>query len=225
MRRTSKINRTNLDILIGALIAGIVSTFSPTEAQAQAQAQTQTQTKTEATVQEFFGNNGVMFTSDTIVQFEFVRSYGAYQSTFGVRNEETGEETDLIREAKPSDKPQDVNFASDFKTENPNDFLGTPGNTVPKQIAEFKFKAGNKYSFYLRSEYQGKVVGTLYSTDINNPGGNRQVRFEGNIFALGNGGSLMRWDDTGSALVKKDKQDTDFDDFIIRAGGHEQCLN
>lgn len=224
MRRTSKMNRTKIHIFIGVLIGGIVSTCSlPVQAQIETQTQTETQTKVSA--QEFFGNNGVMFASDTIVEFKFVRSYGAYQSTFGVRNEETGEETDLIMEVKPSDNPQDVNFASDFQTENSNDFLGTPGNTVPKDFAKFRFKAGTKYSFYLRSKYQGRNVGTLYSTDINNPGGNRQVRFEGDIFALGNGGSLIRWDDTGSRLVKRDKQDTDFDDFIIRIGGHELCVD
>lgn len=232
MQRTSKISPTNINIPIAILIGIIFSVFSsPAKAQTQTQIQTQnqnqiqipTQTPTQIIPEEMFDNNGVIFAVDTVVEFEFVRSYGAYQSTFGVRNEDTGEETDLISEAKPSDNPQDVNAASEFKTEDPSDFLGTPGNTVPKHIAEFTFKAGNKYSFYLRSKYQGRVVGTLYSTDINNPNGNQQVRFEGDFLTLGNGGNLMRWDDTGSALVKKDKQDTDFDDFIIRAGGHQKC--
>ncbi len=55
MRRTSKINRTNLDILIGALIAGIVSTFlSPAQAQAQAQTQTQTEVWKDNKVLQFY---------------------------------------------------------------------------------------------------------------------------------------------------------------------------
>ena len=241
MRLLSKINRTNIHISFGILVAAIVSALSASPVQGQVptpneaqipnsleaprpnQVETPTPSQSQEIAKELFGNDGVMFAVDTVVEFGFVRSYGAYQSTFGVRNEETGEETDLIVEAKPSDNPQDINSPSDFKTENPNDFLGTPGNTVQKDTAEFTFEAGKKYSFYLRSKYQGRVVGTLYSTDANNSNGNRQVKFEGDIFALANGGSLIRWDDTGSALVRSDQQDTDFDDFIIRIGGHEKC--
>ncbi|KST64005.1 hypothetical protein [Mastigocoleus testarum] len=233
MRLISKINRTDIHISFGILVAAILSALSASPVQAQVpnplevprpnQVETPTPSQSQEIAKELFGNDGVMFAVDTVVEFGFVRSYGAYKSTFGVRNEETGEETDLIIEAKPSDNPQDVNSPSDFKTENPNDFLGTPGNTVQKDTAEFKFEAGKRYSFYLRSEYQGRVVGTLYSTDANNSNGKRQVKFDGDIFALANGGSLIRWDDTGSALVRSDQQDTDFDDFIIRIGGHEKC--
>ncbi|MGL5197115.1 MAG: hypothetical protein ACRC8Y_26295, partial [Chroococcales cyanobacterium] len=40
-----------------------------------------------------FDNGGVLFDAETIVEFEFIESNGAYQSTFGVLNLQTGEKT------------------------------------------------------------------------------------------------------------------------------------
>ena len=42
--------------------------------------------------------------------------------------------------------------------------------------------------------------------------------------ALLNGGILIRFDDTGSRLVKEKYQDQDFDDFVVGIGGYEGCI-
>ncbi len=180
-----------------------------------------------AQAQEFFSNRGIQFEVDTIVEFEFVESHGAYQSTFGVINLDTGRKTPLISEIRPADRVQSVERPSDyednFASGKANDFLGTPGNAVPDPFAEFEFQANTRYAFYLESSYNNRPAGTLYSVDTQNPGGGQRVMFEGGLASLGSGGVLLRWDDTGSVLVRQEQQDLDFDDFIIRGGGHLDC--
>lgn len=216
--------KPRLSLFIGVLIGGIFSVFS-------SPAQAQIRETPELQSQELFGNSGILFTIDTLMQFKFVRSYGAYQSVFGIRNETTGEETDLIGETKPSDLSksqfeQALNKPSDGLTDNPNDFQGTLGNAVPLPgTAQFTFKAGDRYSFYLKSKFRGRDVGVVYSTDMKNNSGNRQAKFAGGFSKLANGGVLIRWDDTNSQIPRVDRNDNDFDDFIIRAGGHEICID
>jgi hypothetical protein len=42
---------------------------------------------------------------------------------------------------------------------------------------------------------------------------------------LVNGGVLIRWDDTGAELVRRELQDVDFDDFIVGVGGKiDDCI-
>ncbi|MEM6753137.1 MAG: hypothetical protein AAF630_09235 [Cyanobacteria bacterium P01_C01_bin.38] len=218
------LKKTRLSLFIGVVIGGIFSVFS-------SPAQAQTPEPIQQQSQELFGNSGILFSMDTLIQFKFVRSYGAYQSVFGVRNETTGEETDLIGETKPSDLTtsefeQALNKPSDGLTDNPNDFQGTLGNAVPLPgTAQFTFKAGNRYSFYLKSQFRGRNVGVMYSTDMKNPASNRQAKFSGGFYGLANGGVLIRWDDTNSEIPRVNKNDNDFDDFIIRAGGDEVCID
>lgn len=180
-----------------------------------------------APAEDRFGSNGILFDVDTIVEFEFIESNGAYQSTFGVINLDTGEKIPLLVEVKPSDTFQTIERPSDYQDDtgkqSQNDFIGTPGNAVPDSLVEFEFKANTPYAFYLESYFNGRPVGILYSINTQNPGGNQQAKFEGNFSDLGNGGVLIRWDDTGSALIRSDLQDTDFDDFIIGIGGHITC--
>lgn len=173
-----------------------------------------------------FDNNGIRFDVDTIVEFEFVESHGAYQSTFGVINLDTGEKTPLLAEVKPSDNPEPIHRLSKARTpgeRDPNDFLGTPGNTVPQPLAEFTFKANTRYAFYLQSTYNGRPAGIVYSTNAQNFGGNQQSKLEGGLSGLTNGGTVTLWDDTGSVLVKPNQNDNDYNDFIVRAGGHLAC--
>jgi hypothetical protein len=173
-----------------------------------------------------FDTNGIQFDVDTIIEFEFVQSHGAYQSTFGVVNLDTNEKTPLISEARPADNSQDVTRPSEFRPEgelDPRDFTGTPGNAVPQPLAEFEFKANTRYAFYLESTYNGRPAGIVYSTTTLNRGGNQQAKFNGNFTSLGNGGTINLWDDTGSLLVRPDRQDTDYNDFVVRAGGHLAC--
>ncbi len=214
-----------------------------------------------ASAEDIVGNNGIRFSEDTIVEFEFVESHGAYQSTFGVIdldscqtnnsgiiNFDTCTKTPLLSEVKASDKFDTVYRRSTYETDlqeaRNNDFLGTPGNTVPKFKQEFKFDGNKRYAFFLESKFDGKPTGTVYTTDLINSRGNRQALFneegltsaavakrrnndpaaDANKFEyLVDGGLLINFDDTGSTLVKTDNEDVDFDDFIIGIGGGIIC--
>lgn len=209
---------------------------------------------------DIVGNNGIRFTEDTIVEFEFIESHGAYQSTFGIIDLDSCQtnnsgiinfdsciKTPLLSEVKASDKFDTVYRRSTYETDlqeaRNNDFLGTPGDTVPDFEQEFKFKANKRYAFYLESEFDGKPAGTVYTTDLINSRGNRQALFnEEGLTALAvtkrrnnpahdankfdylvDGGLLINFDDTGSTLVKTNDEDVDFDDFIIGMGGGIIC--
>ena len=162
-----------------------------------------------------------------MVEFEFVESRGSYQSTFGVINLLTGEKTPLLAEVKPSDVPQPLvapsSFTTDAGTATTNDFLGTPGNTVPEPLAEFEFKANTPYAFYLESFLNGRSEDAFYSANNRNPNRALRVQFGGGFDSLAAGGALLTWDDTGSLLVDAAEQDRDFDDFVVRAGGYLAC--
>ncbi|MEL6494310.1 MAG: hypothetical protein AAFQ41_04200 [Cyanobacteria bacterium J06623_7] len=206
------------------------------------------------------GNQGIRFSEDTIVEFEFIESHGAYQSTFGIIdldscqtnsagiiNFDSCTKTPLLSEVKASDKFDTVYRRSSYETDlqeaRNNDFLGTPGDTVPDFEQEFIFEGNKRYAFYLESEFDGKPAGTVYTTDLINARGNRQALFneEGLTAAavakrrnnpanaankfdyLVDGGLLINFDDTGSTLVKTDQEDVDFDDFIVGMGGGVHC--
>jgi hypothetical protein len=176
--------------------------------------------------QETFDGNGVQFEVDTVVEFEFLESHGAYQSTFGVINLQTGEKTPLIQEIKPSDTPQNVEVPSDFQDDigRASDFLGSVGNAVTQPLAEFNFRANTPYAFYLESFLNGKSEDIFYSVDSRNPSSTQRVKFDSSIDRLGSGGVMLNWDDTGSLLVMTPDEDRDFDDFLVRAGGNLACV-
>lgn len=179
-----------------------------------------------AQAQESFSTAGVQFNANTIIEFEFLESHGAYQSTFGVVNLDSGEKTPLLIETKPSDDPQPILRPSTYQSDigaSDRDFLGTPGNTVPNPIAEFEFKANTRYAFYLESNYDGRPAGIVYSTELQQQNGTQLVQFDGGIEGLGNQGTTIIWDDTGSVLVRPNVADRDFDDFVVRAGGYLAC--
>ena len=67
------LKKPHLSLFIGVVIGGILSVFS-----SPAQAQTSEAPKLQS--QELFGNSGILFTMDTLIQFKFIRSHGAYQS-------------------------------------------------------------------------------------------------------------------------------------------------
>lgn len=166
-----------------------------------------------AQAQEQFDADRIQFDANTVVEFEFVESNGVYQSIFGVINLITGERTPLIRETRPADAPP-------LATQ---DDLGTPGNAVPQPLAEFEFQANVPYAFYLESFYNDQPAGLFYSTTERNPRREIRVQFGDSLPALAAGGILLFWDDSGSLLVEPSLQDRDFNDFIIRAGGHLAC--
>jgi hypothetical protein len=164
-----------------------------------------------------FDNEVVQFDKDTIVEFEFVESRNAYQSTFGVVNLSTGVKTPLVREVKSSDD-------NSLTSARQRDFLSTPGNAVPVPMSEFTFQANTPYSFYLESSYRGKPSGVVYSSDALNQGRNRQAKLDQNVGGLENNqGIKINFDDTGSVLVQSKKDDMDFNDFTVIAGGFRAC--
>ena len=167
-----------------------------------------------------FGNGQIRFNEDTTLESSFLESHGAYQSTFGVVNLDTHEKTPLLVESKSADQAGTV-FQPSSKIsdlEHATDFAGTPGNTVSQPSARYTFKAKTSYGFYLESSYNGRPVGTVYSSDVLNPNQERQVRFsETDMSSLCQGGSVLSWDDTGSSLVRdRQQQDRDFDDFVVQ---------
>ncbi len=148
-----------------------------------------------ATAKDIISNKGIKFDKDTIVEFEFIESHGAYQSTFGVINLDSCQtdasgvimfdsctKTPLLKEVKPADTYDTVyrrsTYETDLSTKNRNsDFLGTPGNAVPEAMAEFLFEAQKRYAFYLESQFNGRPTGIVYTTDFLNSKGNRQALF------------------------------------------------
>jgi hypothetical protein len=189
--------KSALRIGLGTIAAAAVATFAQS-----------------AKAVEDFNNNFVRFEKDTAVEFEFLESRGAYQSTFGVINLVTGEKTPLLAEVKASDDPSLTSPRS-------RDFQGTPGNTVPQPLAEFTFKAGQPYAFYLDSTYQGREAGTVYSSNNRNIGGQLQSRV-GDMSGLSNQQGLrIEWEDTvpsGGVLARRN--DADYNDFAVVAGGN-----
>ncbi|WP_150109071.1 hypothetical protein [Stanieria cyanosphaera] len=174
-----------------------------------------------------FDNQGIKFDEDTIIDFQFIKSHGAYQSTFGVINLDTGEKTPLLVEVKSADTEDTIyresNYQDDFESDQVSDFIGTAGDTVPEFLNSFTFIAGNRYAFYLESTFNNQPAGIVYSTNLDNLGQNKQAQFAGGLTELANGGVMLRWDDTGSMLVRENLQDVDFDDFIVGVGGEIKC--
>jgi hypothetical protein len=174
---------------------------------------------------ELFGSQGIQFAQDTIVEFEFVESNNAYQSTFGVIDLTTGEKMPLFQEQGSADGTQTIarpsTYQDDTGSASANDFKGTPGQVVQQPKSEFQFAANKSYALYLESSYEGKPAGTVYSTNIKNINGQKQTEFGGQFGQLSEGGVMLRWEDTGSLFVSQ--EDADYDDFIVRAGGHYDC--
>lgn len=155
-----------------------------------------------AQAQEQFSNNGIFFEVPTVIEFEFIDSNGAYLSTFGVENLNTGERTPLFTE-EPDPEENAV--------------------VIYDPIAEFEFEAHTPYAFYLESFYAGQPVGIIYSVNELNPNNEQLLNFDGGIAGLIEGGTLLRWDDTASALIPESQQDRDFNDFAVQAGGFILC--
>ncbi len=155
-----------------------------------------------ASAGEQFSPQTIKFDRDTIVEFEFLQSNNAAQSTFGVVNLATGEKTPLISEIRATDKPGQI--------------MGTAGKAVRKPYGEFTFKAGTPYSLYLDSTVKGKPPTTVYS-NLEKNGGAQVARFDNDATALGNQGVKIGWNDGISS------QSSDFNQFVVIAGGGIGC--
>lgn len=164
-------------------------------------------------------NSGIQFEEETTLESSFVESHGAYQSTFGVINLDTKEKTPLLIETRASDAPETIFKPSSRRSHlgTNTDFRGTPGNAVPKPIAQYRFQANQRYVMYLESTFKGRPTGIVYSTDVLNPNREQQVEFAGGINDLCTSGIKVGWDDTGARLVRnRQQQDRDFDDFVVQ---------
>ena len=113
-----------------------------------------------------FGNNGISFDKDTIVDFSFKESHGYFWGQLGVLGP-NGTKTYLgMKEDKPFGSGlsgSDNGSAGEYK--------GTCGNTVSVCADSFTFKAGERYSLFLESKgAAGRVNTMVYSTTALNTG-------------------------------------------------------
>jgi len=220
-------------LILGAIATGLIGSLAvPVQAQP---------------ARDEFDNRAIQFAEDTIVEFEFDKSYGVYQSTFGIvnlgscsgRTVDTCQKTELFREVRPFDKGEaltleDQRRAAGRQTRDPNDFIGTPGITLQGATRKkFTFQANTPYAFYLDSAYIHDVAikdsnGSIRverRTD-NKPTvysvNTESTRLSEGFAGLSRGGVRVQWDDTGIARVSQPGQinsDGDFNDFVVIAGG------
>jgi hypothetical protein len=155
-----------------------------------------------ASAAEQFNAQTVQFERDTIIEFQFLRSNNAAQSTFGVLNLATGEKTPLISEARAQDKPG-------------KNYTGSAGKAVRKPFGEFTFKSGTPYTLYLESTEKGKGTTTVYSVPEKN-GGAQVAKFDNDATALGTQGVKIGWNDGLS-------NNGNFNQFLVIAGGGIGC--
>ncbi|HSF76043.1 MAG TPA: PEP-CTERM sorting domain-containing protein [Microcoleus sp.] len=169
-----------------------------------------------------FGTNGITFSQDTSVKFNFKESHGMYQSSLGiysVNDSAVSLVSTLFSETKSSDNQWE------------NEWKGTLGNTVlGSGSAVFTFLANQVYTLGLDSGWGGSV----YSTSSLNSGSQQAVfgaqsqlwdalgkettnvfqaagQFTNGTGSLFNGGTLISFDDRGN------NNDADFQDFAVSA--------
>lgn len=204
IKRKSK-RATGLGLLMGVMASGL---FSSLAAPAQAQ--------------DSFGNSVIQFPVDTTVEFEFKESHGAYQSSLGIIDLDTGQPVQALFS---ENKPYDEFGTGQSQTRSPGqnnigtslDFVGTvQGGTVQNQFTEFTFQAGKRYAFYLESV---SPTGQTRRTVLSSSG--LAAAFDGSLDSGERGGAIgtrIAWDDDG--LPQAPGKDQDFDDFVIEAGGY-----
>lgn len=205
MRQIKRKRTAGLGLLIGAMASGLLSSLAaPVQAQ------------------DSFGNQVIQFPVDTTVEFEFKESHGAYQSSIGIVDLDTRQPVKvLFSEAKPYDafgtgQPQPRTFGQN-NIGTALDHLGTvQGGTVQNQFNEFTFQANKRYAFYLESvSPSGQTRRTVLSSS------SLAAVFDGSLDSGNRGGAVgsrIAWDDDG--LPQAGRQDGDFDDFVIEAGGY-----
>lgn len=155
----------------------------------------------------------------TKVDFDFVESHSPYLSEFGVLNLDTQEKIPLLEQTQPFDDGATASSLSPFVSDlnSQDDYLGTPGQSVPQPHSNFIFEAGTRYTLYLTSKYQGRDAGTVYLMDELHDTRSQLSLVEGAPEDLCTGkGNLLLWDDTGSLLGAGLQHDRDFDDFVVQ---------
>lgn len=181
-----------------------------------------------------FGNSGILFDTDTTIDFEFLQSNGWWQGQFGVVETSNVSQTFLISESRKVDPGSGLH----------NDSKGTAGLglAVENPLANFTFKAGTEYSFFLTS-YDTKDPSktyTQYSSNLLNPQwyrhgqgtgkqGNGTFMITGNDYDSSLKGTILDGRQrtlfdgdlfSGMNLLFEDNTtwgDNDFDDFVVSA--------
>lgn len=174
-----------------------------------------------------FGTSGMSFDTDTVVDFTFNQSNGAYTSSLGVY-EVNGSVASLVSNLFWETKQSDNVDANGWK--------GTFGNAVTSSTgvnkASFTFLAGKVYSLGLASQFNGSYVNTVYTTSGLNTasGGTQQAVFnsfgstgaDGTTYSSANAGNYQ----SGSPFVtavrigiddRGNGNDKDFQDFTFTA--------
>ncbi len=191
----------------------------------------------QANAQVNFGSQGIQFSQNTIVEFEFVQSHGSYRTVFGMINRTTGAKTVIFQENQPYDDYLFKDYAPNpmqHDTGSNRDYVGTFGKTVTPgiglkavevfgkadgQVVEVPFQANQQYVFFLDVyDEQGNFVNQFLSTQ-------NAANFDGNLRG-GQGRDTYSRSITGTALLWEDGgrlesrgEDLDFDDFVVEAGG------
>lgn len=193
-----------------SFLAGLLATSALTLSTVPAQAAT------------LFGNQGLKFDKDTLVDFSFLRSQGLFKSTLSIVKADKTPEKDLFTEDQA------------FDVTSPDFFGFCPGTVTASGPSSactnsFLFQGGVEYSFALNSG-NNKPAGTngiVYSTNSLNTPESQQAFFfsppvpepgedipkapnpsSGDPFA---GPVVISFDDKGAA------NDADFQDFIFTA--------
>jgi hypothetical protein len=179
-----------------------------------------------------FNNTGILFDTDTTVDFSFLKSNGYWFGEFGVEDIATGtQETILLFESLNVDPGSGVSNDNEGTVGTDNAVL--PGNAT----ASFTFEAGKEYSFFLSSYgvnedgSQGDLQRTVFSTSSLNP-----ERWDQNVTLAENNYDssydgmtvnardrfLFEGDDlmAGLKMLIEDNGiagDNDYDDFVVSA--------
>lgn len=181
-----------------------------------------------------FGNSGILFDTDTTVDFEFLQSNGWWLGQFGVAETSNLSQTFLLSENRRVNPGSGVH----------NDSLGTVGSglAVENPFANFTFQAGTEYSFFLTSYDTNDLSKTYtqYSSNLLNPGwyknGTGTGKQGGETFMItdnnydsnlngtildGRQRALFQGDlVSGMNILFEDNTtwgDNDFDDFVVSA--------
>jgi len=193
-----------------SVLAGLLATSALTLSTVPAQAAT------------LFGNEGIRFDVDTIVDFSFLRSQGLFKSTLSIVTADKTGVKDLFTEDKA------------FDVTSPDFFGFCPGTVTASGPSSactnsFLFQGGVEYSFALNSG-AGNPAGTngiVYSTNsLNTPVSQQAFFFSPPVPAPGQpipkapnpssgdpfaGPVVISFDDKGA------RNDKDFQDFIFTA--------
>lgn len=113
---------------------------------------------------EKFGTDGLLFTEDTKVTFDFGHTFGAYVSSLGIYEVDGGTTTE-VKTLFSENAAADVGKRS--SSENWLGTCGNDGSVVENCSASYVFKSNVEYALGLtsRDRRSGNLIRTVFSTD------------------------------------------------------------